>query len=60
MNTFNEQNLLRLNVSKCELVLFSKLLTVTFQICEVDGFVLPTDTGRKFLIQVGSVWTPCR
>ena len=36
---FADQNLLKLNVSKCEIVLFSTQPSTTFPVCEVDGSV---------------------
>ena len=43
-----EQNLLKLNISKCEIVLFSKQASSSaLPVCEVDGSVLPAgDTGK--------------
>ena len=45
---FADQNLLKLNVSKCEIVLFSSQpSTTTLPVCEVDGSVMPAgDVGK--------------
>ena len=44
---FAEQNLLKLNVSKCEIVLFSKQPSTALPVCEVDGSVMPAgDVGK--------------
>ena len=45
-----EQNLLKLNISKCEIVLFSKQASSSaLPVCEVDGSVLPAGDARKCL-----------
>ena len=44
---FAEENLLMLNISKCEIVLFSSHKGSAFQVCEVEGSVIPAgDVGK--------------
>ena len=44
---FADQNLLKLNVSKCEIVLLSTQPSTTFPVCEVDGSIMPAgDIGK--------------
>ena len=44
---FADQNLLKLNVSKCEIVLFSTQPSTTFPVCEVEGAIMPAgDVGK--------------
>ena len=44
---FTYQNLLKLNVSKCEIVLFSKQQSCTLPVCDVDGSIMPAgDVGK--------------
>ena len=45
---FADQNLLKLNVSKCEIVVFStQQSSTTLPVCEVDGSVMPAgDVGK--------------
>ena len=44
---FADQNLLKLNFSKCEIVLFSTQPYTTFPVCEVDGSIMPAgDIGK--------------
>lgn len=50
VKVFADQNLLKLNISNCELVLFSKQASSsTLPVCEVDGSVLPAGDTRKCL-----------
>ena len=45
-----EENLLRLNVSKCEIVLFSQNCNIDLPVCKVEGAVLPAgDVGKCLL-----------
>ena len=47
VKAFAEQNLLKLNVSKCEIVVFSKQPSKALPVCEVDGSVMPAgDVGK--------------
>ena len=47
VKAFAEENLLRLNVSKCELVLFSQNRNIVPPVCEVEGTVMPAgDVGK--------------
>ena len=44
---FAEMNFLKLNVDKCEIVMFSRGNNVDVPVCEVDGSVLPAgDVGK--------------
>ena len=49
VNAFAEQNIFMLNVSKCEVVLFSKHGSAAVLVCEVDGFVMPADVVKECL-----------
>ena len=49
VKTFADHNLLKLNGSKCEIVLFSRQPSNTFPACEVDGSVLPAGSVGKCL-----------
>ena len=47
MKEFADQNLLKLNVSKCEIVVFSVQHSTPLPMCEVDGSVMPAgDVGK--------------
>ena len=47
VKAFAEENLLRLNVKKCEIVLFSQSRNTNLPVCEVEGTVLPAgDVGK--------------
>ena len=46
---FADQNLLKLNVNKCEIVLFSTQPSTTFPVCEVNGSIMPAGDVRKCL-----------
>ena len=47
MKAFAEENLLRLNVSKCEIVLFSQNRNIVPPVCKVEGTVMPAgDVGK--------------
>ncbi len=47
VKAFAEENLLRLNVSKCEIVLFSQNCNIDPPVCKVEGTVLPAgDVGK--------------
>ena len=46
---FADQNLLKLNVSKCEIVVFSTQFSTTLPVCEVDGTVMPASGVGKCL-----------
>ena len=47
MKEFADQNLLMLNVSQCEIVLFSSQHSIPAPICMVDSLVISTgDMGR--------------
>ena len=44
---FAEENLLKLNVSKSEVVLFSSQKGIAFQVCEMEGSLMPArDVGK--------------
>ena len=44
---FADRNLLKLNVSKCEIVLFSTQPSTNFPVCEVDRAIMPAgDVGK--------------
>ena len=44
---FAEENLLKLNVSKCDFVLFSSQKAIAIPVCQVGGFILPAgDVGK--------------
>ena len=49
VKVFGEQNLLKLNVSKCEIVLFSSQKSIAFPVCEVEGSVMPAGDVVKCL-----------
>ena len=49
MKAFTEENLLRLNVSKCEIVLFSKDRNVTLPKCVIEGSITPAGDVAKCL-----------
>ena len=54
VNEFASTNFLKLNLSKCEIVVFSRDRRVTLPTCEVDGFVLPVgDVGQCLGLLVG-------
>ena len=47
VKAFAEENLLQLNVSKCEIVLFSQNRNIVPPVCEVEGTVMPAgDVGK--------------
>ena len=46
---FAEENVLRLNVSKCEIVLFSQNRNIVPPVCEVEGTVMPAGEVGKCL-----------
>ena len=46
---FADQNLLKLNVSKCEIVVFSTQFSTTLPVCEIDGTVMPAGGVGKCL-----------
>ena len=47
MKDFADQNLLKLNVSKCEIVLFSVQHSTSYPVCKVDESVIPAgDVGK--------------
>ena len=47
VKAFAEENLLKLNVSKCEIILFSCHKGSAFPVCEVEGSVMPAgDVGK--------------
>ena len=47
VKAFAEENLLRLNVSKCEIVLFSQNRNIVPPVCEAEGTVMPAgDVGK--------------
>ena len=47
LNAFADRNFLRLNISKCEIVMFSRDQSTAFPSCEVDGSILPAgDVGK--------------
>ena len=47
VKSFAEENLLRLNVSKCKIMLFSQNRNIDLPVCEVEGAVLPAgDVGK--------------
>ena len=46
MKEFADQNCLKLNVRKCEIVVFSAEHATPLPVCEVDGSVMPAgDVG---------------
>ena len=45
---FAEMNFLKLNVDKCEIVMFSRGNNVDVPVCEVDGSVLPATSSAVF------------
>ena len=49
MKAFVKENLFKLNVSKCEIVLFSSKKDIAFPVCEVEGSVMPAGDVGKFL-----------
>ena len=49
VKAFAERNYLRLNLSKCEIVLFSRDRCAALPVCEVDGSVLPAGEVAKCL-----------
>ena len=49
VDAFAKENFLRLNLSKCEIVLFSRDQSTALPICEVDGSVLPAGVVGKCL-----------
>ena len=49
VNTFAQENLLKLNVSKCEIMLFSKKWDTALLVHEVGGSIMP-------LVMLGNVW----
>ena len=47
VKAFAEESLLKLNVSKCEIILFSSHKGSAFPVCEVGGSVMPAgDVGK--------------
>ena len=46
---FAKEKFLRLNLSKCEIVLFSRDKSTALPICEVDGSILPAGVAGKCL-----------
>ena len=47
VNVFADRNFLRLNISKCEIVMFSRDQSTAFPSCEADGSILPAgDVGK--------------
>ena len=47
VKAFAEENLLKLNVSKCEIVLFSSQKGIVIPVCQVVGSILPAgDVGK--------------
>ena len=46
---FADQNLLKLNVSKCEIVVFLTQSSTTLPVCEVNGSVMPAGGVGKCL-----------
>ena len=47
MKEFADQNLMKLDVSKCEIVVFSTQHSSSLPVCEVDGSVMPAgDVGK--------------
>ena len=47
VRVFAEENLLKLNVSKCEIVLFSSQKGIALPVCEVEGSVMSAgDIGK--------------
>ena len=53
VKTFAEENLRRLNVSKCEIVLFSRDQNVGLPTCVVEGSIMPTGDVAKCLCSGG-------
>ena len=49
MKAFAEENLLRLNVNKCEMLSFQRIPTLTYCLMEVEGMVMPAGDTRKYL-----------
>ena len=49
VKAFAEENLLKLNVSKCKIVLFSSHKGSAFLVCEVEGSVIPAGDAGKCL-----------
>ncbi len=49
VNNFTKTNFLKLNLSKCEIVMFSRSPQVAIPACEVDGSVLPASSEGKCL-----------
>ena len=49
VKVFGEENLLKLNVSKCEIVLFSSQKSIAFSVCDVEGSVMPAGDVVKCL-----------
>ena len=49
VKVFGEKNLLKLNVSKCEIILFSSQKSIAFPVCEVEGSVMPAGDVVKCL-----------
>ncbi len=48
VKAFAEENLLRLNVNRCEIVLFSNDRNIALPSCDVEGSVLPAgDVGKR-------------
>ena len=47
VKAFPEENLLKLNVSKYEIILLSSQKGISFPVCEVEGSVMPAvDIGK--------------
>ncbi len=49
VNDFSQKNFLKLNLSKYEVVLFSRSQQVDLPVCEVEGLVLPASTEGRCL-----------
>ena len=49
LNAFAEKNLLEMNITKCEIVLFSNHWNTTLSVCEMNGSVVPTGDIGKYL-----------
>ncbi len=49
VNDFSLKNFLKLNLSKCEVVLFARSQQVDLPVCKVEGSVLPASTEGRCL-----------
>ncbi len=49
VNEFARKNFLKLNLSKCEVVVFTRNQQVALPVCEVEGSVLPASGEGKCL-----------